>query len=112
MPQYASPRPLIISPSPSAAATNMHGPSKLAAISVSGVSGPKLPRNTTSALQPFAFTSATAASMSFSFSTVTGHSYSSPGYACTIAARRRSDNAMGKQSRLTATMPSRTFGRF
>ena len=40
------------------------------AISVSGVSGPKLPRKTTRALQPTSFASLTAASMSVSFSTV------------------------------------------
>ena len=60
-------------------ATNMQGPSKYLAISVSGVSGPKLPRKTTSALHPAALTSSTAFSMSASFSTVTGHSYISPG---------------------------------
>ena len=62
------------SPSPSAAATNIQGPSKFLAMRVSGVSGPKLPRNTTRALQPRSFTSAKAFSISSSFSTVTGHS--------------------------------------
>ena len=51
----------------------MQGPSKYFAIRVSGVSGPKLPRNTTRALHPAACTSDTARSMSLSFSTVTGH---------------------------------------
>ena len=41
MPQYASPLPLMRSPSPSAAATNIQGPSKYFAIRVSGVSGPR-----------------------------------------------------------------------
>ena len=52
----------------------MQGPSKYLAISVSGVSGPKLPKNTVSALQPAALTSSTALSMSASFSTATLHS--------------------------------------
>ena len=59
---------------PSAAATYITGPSNFWHNRVSGVSGPKLPRNTTRALTPAAFTSATAARASFSFSTVMGHS--------------------------------------
>ena len=51
-----------------------NGPSNLSAISVSGVSGPKFPRKTTRALHSALFTSSSAFSMSFSFSTVTGHS--------------------------------------
>ena len=54
----------------------MMGPWNHWAISVSGVSGPKLPRNTTRALTPLAFTSRTASLAWTSFSTVTGHSYS------------------------------------
>ena len=54
-PQYASPRPSISPPSLyvlSAAAAYITGPSKFFAISVSGVSGPKFPRKTQSALHP------------------------------------------------------------
>ncbi len=80
MPQYASPREsastAIFS---SAAAQNMTGPPTFAANSlasmVSEISGPKLPRYTTSALQPAAITSAKACCICISLSTMhTGHS--------------------------------------
>ena len=99
-----------MSPSPSAAATNITGPSKFLAINVSGVSGPKLPRNTTNALQPCSFTSATALSISCSFSTVVLQLYKSPLYSFTMFSRRWVERAIGKQSRLTAMIPSLTTG--
>ena len=114
-PQYASPRPSISPPSLyvlSAAAAYITGPSKFFAISVSGVSGPKFPRKTQSALQPAFLTSSIALSMSSSFSTVTFDSYRSFPYAFAIAALLDSEREMMKQSRLTAIMPSFTSGMF
>ena len=114
IPQYASPRPSTKSlPVSSAAATNMQGPSKNFLIKVSGVSGPKLPKKTTKALQPACFASSTAFTASFSFSTVTLISLTlmpAVAQAFTTAARRRSDSDLIKQSLDTAITPRLTVG--
>ena len=116
MPQKASPRPSTRSlPVSSAAAAYMTGPLKSRAMMVSGVSGPKLPKNTSRLLQPAFWASATAFTASGSFSTVVFTSQRSmPIFLqeATIAARRRSDNERMKQSRETAMMPSLTSGMF
>ena len=110
MPQYASPRPSCRSPSPSAAEVYMIGPSNQSAIMVSGVSGPKLPRNTHSALTPCVTTSSTALRASTSFSTQIGHSYRPSPNARATLERRFSDSVIGKQLRLTEMIPSLSSG--
>ena len=116
IPQYASPRPSTRSlPVSSAAATNIQGPSKNFLIRVSGVSGPKFPKKTTSALQPAFLASSTALTASFSFSTVTLISLifiPLSWQALTTAARRRSDSERIKQSLDTAITPRFTLGIF